>query len=94
MLLYVLITVKTLISKINWVSGNWAMNCDIVGSHFGYIDIKGELCSSSCENTPNCTHYTWNNLENSGRCFFKSGYIDKTKATKLATKFISVCGFL
>ena len=74
--------------SINW-NGNWAMNCDFKNNDLSNVKSKGGECSSICEKTSGCTHYTWS-LFNDGTCWMKKGSVSKNDA--FYTKEHTVCG--
>jgi beta-glucanase (GH16 family) len=76
--------------SINWQPGNWAMNCDFEGNDLSNVQTKGELCSSKCQSTFGCTHYSWSDY-NGGTCWLKKGPISKDKAI---FKLNTVCGIV
>ena len=89
----IIITLLTLIglsnAQIQW-NGNWAMGCDFVGNDLASAKTRGEDCSSKCQATSGCTHYTWNNYEG-GTCWMKKGSVSKQNAVQ---KLGYVCGII
>ena len=75
---------------INW-HGNWAFNCDFHNSDLSNVQSRGEDCSSHCENTSGCTHYTWTD-SNGGTCWMKYGPSSKNDA--FYTDRNCVCGVI
>lgn len=74
-------------NQIIWNDGDWALNCDFPGNDFANEGGAGELCSTMCRNTPDCTHYAWAyNV-----CYKKKGPVTKSNAIYSATPG-SVCG--
>jgi len=51
-------------------SGFWAMNCEFYGDDVLKVGGQGHLCSKKCQETKECTHYTWS-PDNGGECFLK-----------------------
>ena len=76
--------------KIIW-NGDWAFNCDFKNNDISQVLSKGEDCSSNCEKTPNCTHYSWT-LKNNGTCYMKRGNVSKSDA--FYTSEYMVCGII
>jgi hypothetical protein len=76
-------------NQIDWQPGNWALNCDFPGNDFAQEGGAGELCSTMCANTPDCTHYAWAyNV-----CYKKRGSVNKQMAIVNHTPG-SVCGIV
>ena len=75
---------------INW-NGDWAFNCDFTNHDLSNVRCRGEDCSSKCESTSGCTHYTWTDYQE-GTCWMKSGAASKTDA--FYTSANTVCGVL
>ena len=73
-----------------WQTGNWAFACDFPGNDLSNIVIAGELCSTKCSTTPECTHYTWTKY-NGGTCWMKKGVISKCRAVATNDRSM-VCG--
>ena len=77
---------------INWNDNNWAMSCDFFNNDFANIQTTAELCGPTCENTPECTHFTWTEW-NDGTCWMKQGAITKDDAFPTNDPTM-VCGIL
>lgn len=59
----------------NWTaSGNvkWSFGCDWHGHELKNVPSSGELCGPLCEQTSDCSHFTWTNY-NGGTCWLKAG---------------------
>ena len=72
-------------------NNDWAFNCDFVNHDLSNVLSRGEDCSSNCEKTPGCTHYTWSS-SNGGTCWMKSGSASKSDA--FYTPDNTVCGVI
>ena len=77
-------------SAINWQPGDWAMDCDFFGNDLSNRLVRGDLCSSTCQATSGCTHFTWT-LHNNGTCWMKRGSVTKANAVYLQG---AVCGIV
>lgn len=80
-------------NAINWNTGSnnvWALNCDFVGGDLSNIVESGAQCSSSCSQTPFCTHYSWTNY-NGGTCWMKQDTVTLNNAIYNSATG-SVCG--
>lgn len=56
---------------------NIAKFCDFVGNEYKRESIaEYKECAKRCENTPDCTHFTWNG----GLCYLKSGSVNQSNA--------------
>ena len=84
------ISIQQINAVINWNGNNWAMACDFQNGDLSSIQIKGELCSSTCEKTNGCTHFTWTTY-NTGTCWMKTGAVTKSDAFS-TTDQTMVCG--
>jgi hypothetical protein len=56
------------------------------------VTTSGEKCSSACQSTPGCTHFTWTNYQ-AGTCWMKSGPVMKKDAV-VKTNEGAVCGII
>ena len=65
-------------TAIDW-NGNWAFACDFFNNNIGSVQISGEECGVACEQTPGCTHFTWNPYDG-GICWLKGGSVTKDDA--------------
>lgn len=63
-------------------------NTDNLISH----QSESELCDVLCNNTPECTHYTWN-LEHKGTCWLKSGHVTYLNAI-YSPDYKTQCGIM
>ena len=82
----------SIVTAINWQTGNWAMSCDFKGNDLSNKNSRGEDCSGICSKTAGCTHYTWTNY-NGGTCWMKSGNVGKNNAISTTDKSM-VCGIV
>ncbi|KAJ3122022.1 hypothetical protein HK098_003177 [Nowakowskiella sp. JEL0407] len=77
-------------NTINW-NGDWAFGCDWKGNDLSNKLSSGDLCGGICNNTPDCTHFTWS-AYNGGTCWLKKNYsITKANAFR-TTDGTVVCG--
>ena len=73
----------------------WASDCSFNSSDIRRLDMShGRIeCLTACKMEPNCTHYMWTNLYNSGRCFLKLGSVEPGDASQYSEiGVISICG--
>ena len=56
----------------------WSRNCDFYGDDLISKLTEEKDCSSTCRNTPGCTHFTW--AHHDGRCYMKQGSPSQDKA--------------
>jgi hypothetical protein len=75
-ILSLIIELFSIVSAINWQTGNWAMSCDFKGNDLSNQNSRGEDCGGICSKTAGCTHFTWSNY-NGGTCWMKSGNVGK-----------------
>jgi hypothetical protein len=52
----------------------------------------GDICTTTCDATPGCTHFNWKGIDNNGTCFLKSGKVTKLDAFYDHDVY-GVCGF-
>ncbi|KAI8613736.1 concanavalin A-like lectin/glucanase domain-containing protein [Chytriomyces sp. MP71] len=77
-------------SSLKWMSGDgglWARDCDWVGMDFASKSVAAHSCSSTCQQTTGCTHFSWI----AGVCYMKGGAVGPTKAI---IKKNVLCGYL
>ena len=79
-------------SIILWNGNNWALQCLFRGNDLSSAQIRGEDCSSRCQATSGCTHYTWTSY-NGGTCYMKRGTVTKNDAIPTSDSTM-VCGLL
>ena len=60
-ILSLIIELFSIVSAINWQTGNWAMSCDFKGNDLSNQNSRGEDCGGICSKTAGCTHFTWSN---------------------------------
>jgi exo-beta-1,3-glucanase (GH17 family) len=93
--LYILVAFVSFgnVYSIDWQQGKqvWAMGCDFVGNDLTNAKTSGEQCGDTCDQNPQCTHFSWTNY-NDGTCWLKSGPVSKSDAIESNDKSI-VCGF-
>ena len=89
--LLLLVMVASSRAQIAW-NGNWAMGCDFKGNDLSNARVRGEDCSSKCQSTPGCTHFTWSNY-NGGTCWMKKGAVSKSDAFASSNQG-KVCGIV
>ena len=71
----------------------WAYNCDFNGKDFLNTKVPAEQCGPTCQDNPQCTHFTWTNyLE--GTCWMKAGKVYKEQASVKDDGEKAVCGVL
>ena len=82
--------------KIDWQvasDSTWAYNCDFNGKDFLNTKVPAEQCGPTCQDNPQCTHFTWTNyLE--GTCWMKAGKVYKEQASVKDDGEKAVCGVL
>ena len=91
-ILFMIIELFSIVTAINWQTGNWAMSCDFKGNDLSNTTSPDEDCSGICSKTAWCTHYTWTNF-NGGTCWLKFGNVGKNNATSSTDKSM-VCGIV
>ncbi len=72
----------------------WAMGCDFEHTdgqtgNLKNVRSRGEQCSSLCQSTPSCTHFTWTPYEG-GTCWMKWGRITRFQCVPSSPS--NVCG--
>ena len=72
-----LIILNSVCGQIQWNNGDWAFACDFVNNDLSSAQTRGEDCSTKCQQTFGCTHYT-HNTYNGGTCWMKKGSVTKT----------------
>ncbi|CAF2065357.1 unnamed protein product [Rotaria magnacalcarata] len=65
--------------KIIWTKNNTAKSCGFHGNDLSSVQIPKELCLKKCEETFECTHFTWTE-HYSGTCWMKKGLVSKNDA--------------
>ncbi|CAF3415938.1 unnamed protein product [Rotaria sp. Silwood1] len=80
------------IFTVEWNGATWTRSCDFFGNDLSHIEISAELCSTTCLQTKECTHYSWSTL-NGGTCWVKKGNVSKDDAfsTNVTT---TICGII
>ena len=79
-------------SSVVWNGNNWAYACDFHGNDLSNALVPAASCGPTCAETPECTHFTWN-LVNNGTCWMKSGTVSKNDAFS-TNDTTMVCGIL
>ena len=41
----------------------WALNCDFLGHDLIGVATSAEICGSTCQSNPQCSHFTWTNYQ-------------------------------
>ena len=58
--------------NIKWMADEWKWNCDFPGNDLSQIlHINMSECGNFCDIERECTHYTWDNSNNVGKCSLK-----------------------
>ncbi|CAM4965597.1 unnamed protein product, partial [Rotaria socialis] len=65
--------------KIIWTKNNTAKSCGFHGNDLSSVQIPKDLCLKKCEETFECTHFTWTK-HYSGTCWMKKGLVSKNDA--------------